>query len=129
MCHGDAEGNARARGGQPVDFSTESPGQQHRRGAEIRHRVEHRDEQQQAERLQKIANLRGENREAAWGNQIRSYVLHPYTQVKDRRTGLALTDVYGVLDGDLNKFIRAYLEACARLGREPEPADLLADAD
>ncbi|MBS2035465.1 peptide chain release factor 2 [bacterium] len=86
-------------------------------------------EQQQAERIQKIANLRGENREAAWGNQIRSYVLHPYTQVKDRRTGLALTDVYGVLDGDLNKFIRAYLEACARLGREPEPADLLADSD
>lgn len=86
-------------------------------------------ELQQAERLQKIANIRGENREAAWGNQIRSYVLHPYTQVKDRRTGLAVTDVYGVLDGDLNKFIRAYLEACARLGREPEPADLLADSD
>ena len=86
-------------------------------------------ELQQAERLQKIANIRGENREAAWGNQIRSYVLHPYTQVKDRRTGLAVTDVYGVLDGDLNKFIRSYLEACARLGREPEPADLLADSD
>ena len=86
-------------------------------------------ELQQAEKLQRIASLRGENREAAWGNQIRSYVLHPYTQVKDRRTGLALTDVYAVLDGDLNKFIRAYLEACARLGREPEPADLLADAD
>jgi len=86
-------------------------------------------EQQQWEKLQRIQSLRGENREAAWGNQIRSYVLHPYTQVKDRRTGLAVTDVYGVLDGDLNKFIRAYLEACARLGREPEPADLLADSD
>lgn len=86
-------------------------------------------ELQQQEKLQRIQNLRGENREAAWGNQIRSYVLHPYTQVKDRRTGLCVNDVYGVLDGDLNKFIRAYLEACARLGREPEPADLLADSD
>ena len=86
-------------------------------------------EQQQLEKLQRIQSIRGENREAAWGNQIRSYVLHPYTQVKDRRTGLGVTDVYGVLDGDLNKFIRAYLEACARLGREPEPADLLSDAD
>lgn len=86
-------------------------------------------ELQQEEKLQRLQNLRGENREAAWGNQIRSYVLHPYTQVKDRRTGLSDTDVYGVLDGDLNKFIRAYLEACARLGREPEPADLLADSD
>lgn len=86
-------------------------------------------ERQQLERQQKIADLRGENRDAAWGNQIRSYVLHPYTQVKDRRTGLAVTDVYGVLDGSLDPFIRAYLEACARLGREPEPADLLSDVD
>ena len=86
-------------------------------------------EQQQLERQQRLANLRGDNRDAAWGNQIRSYVLHPYTQVKDRRTGLAVTDVQGVLDGDLNRFIRGYLEACARLGREPEPADLLSDSD
>jgi peptide chain release factor 2 len=86
-------------------------------------------ELQQSERQKQMDSLRGENREAAWGNQIRSYVLHPYTQVKDRRTGLAVTDVQAVLDGDLNKFIRAYLEACARLGREPEPADLLADSD
>jgi len=86
-------------------------------------------EQQQLERQQRLANIRGDNRDAAWGNQIRSYVLHPYTQVKDRRTGLAVTDVQGVLDGDLNRFIRGYLEACARLGREPEPADLLSDND
>lgn len=86
-------------------------------------------ELQQLERQQKINSLRGENREAAWGNQIRSYVMHPYTQVKDRRTGYSTTDVFGVLDGDLNKFIRTYLEACARLGREPEPADMIADAD
>lgn len=86
-------------------------------------------ELQQLERQKKLDSIRGENREAAWGNQIRSYVLHPYTQVKDRRTGLAVTDVQGVLDGDLNKFIRNYLEACARLGREPEPADLMADND
>jgi peptide chain release factor 2 len=84
---------------------------------------------QQAERQAKINNLRGENREAAWGNQIRSYVVHPYTQVKDRRTGYSTTDVFGVLDGDLNKFIRSYLEACARLGREPEPSDVVGDND
>ena len=80
-------------------------------------------EQQQLERQQKIANIRGENREAAWGNQIRNYVQHPYTQVKDRRTGVGTTDFQGVMDGDLNRFIRAYLEAFARLGREPEASD------
>ena len=84
---------------------------------------------QQLERLQKIADIRGENREAAWGNQIRSYVMHPYTQVKDRRTGTTVSDVQGVLDGKIGVFIRSYLEACARLGREPEPSDAFADAD
>jgi peptide chain release factor 2 len=86
-------------------------------------------ELQQQERLQKIATLRGEHREAAWGNQIRSYVMQPYTQVKDRRTGFTTTDVQGVLDGELNRFIRTFLETCARLGHEPEPNELLADSD
>jgi len=86
-------------------------------------------ELEKQERQQRLNDIRGENRDAAWGNQIRSYVMHPYTQVKDRRTGLAVTDVYGVLDGAIDPFIRAYLEACVRLGREPEPADLMSDPD
>jgi peptide chain release factor 2 len=86
-------------------------------------------EQQQQERLQKIANLRGEHREAAWGNQIRSYVMQPYTQVKDRRTGYSTTDVQAVLDGDLNKFMRTFLETCVRLGHEPEPNELIPEND
>ncbi len=80
-------------------------------------------EQQQQERLTKIASIKGDNKEAAWGNQIRSYVLHPYSQVKDRRTGQTDSDVESVLNGKLETFMRAYLEACARLGREPEPMD------
>lgn len=86
-------------------------------------------EMQQKQHLQKIADIRGENREAAWGNQIRSYVLNPYSQVKDRRTGVTTSDVQGVLDGNIDAFMRAYLETCARLGREPEAADAVADAD
>ncbi|MBI4577052.1 MAG: peptide chain release factor 2 [Planctomycetes bacterium] len=56
------------------------------------------------------ARLYGEKGEIAWGNQIRSYVLQPYTQVKDRRTELAEPDVQRVLDGDLDEFIQAYLK-------------------
>lgn len=80
-------------------------------------------EQQQLERMSKIASIKGDNKEAAWGNQIRSYVLHPYSQVKDRRTGHTDSDVESVLNGKLEVFMRSYLEACARLGREPEPMD------
>lgn len=52
-----------------------------------------------------VKELKGEYKEAAWGNQIRSYVLHPYKMIKDHRTGIEETNVQKVLDGDLGSFI------------------------
>ena len=78
---------------------------------------------QQQQRKEHLSELRGENTEAAWGYQIRNYVLHPYSIVKDRRTGADDANVGAVLDGKLNRFITAYLEACARLGRDPLPGE------
>lgn len=63
--------------------------------------------EQHAERL---GDLKGPNEQAAWGNQIRSYVLHPYKQVKDLRSGYTSTDPEDVLDGNLAPFVTAYLE-------------------
>lgn len=59
---------------------------------------------------EKVSELKGPNEQAAWGNQIRSYVLHPYKQVKDLRTRHETSDAEGVLDGNLDQFIAAYLE-------------------
>jgi peptide chain release factor 2 len=58
---------------------------------------------------EKVSELKGPNEQAAWGNQIRSYVLHPYKQVKDLRTRYETSDIEGVLNGDLGSLVDAYL--------------------
>lgn len=63
----------------------------------------------QEQRAQEIAEIRGDMVEAAWGNQIRNYVFHPYQMVKDLRTNVETTDINGVMDGSLDEFIEAYL--------------------
>jgi peptide chain release factor 2 len=64
---------------------------------------------QQAEKSEEIAVLRGEYTKAEWGSQIRSYVLHPYQIVKDHRTDFEVGNAQAVLNGDLDKFMEAYL--------------------
>src|SRR3954453_22515978 len=61
------------------------------------------------ERREEIAREKGEAMDVGWGSQIRSYVLHPYTMVKDHRTDFEMGDTNRVLDGDLDGFVRAYL--------------------
>ncbi len=63
----------------------------------------------QEQRAQAIAEIRGDMVEAAWGNQIRNYVFHPYQMVKDLRTEVETTAVNDVMNGNLNDFIEAYL--------------------
>jgi peptide chain release factor 2 len=66
-------------------------------------------ERQERERREEIARERGEAQDVNFGSQIRSYVLHPYSMVKDHRTDYEMGDTARVLDGDLDGFIRAYL--------------------
>ena len=66
-------------------------------------------DRQRSERAAEMDALAGEQREVAWGSQIRSYVLHPYQQVKDLRTNLEIGNIAGVLDGDLDPLMEEFL--------------------
>ncbi len=67
-------------------------------------------ELERRKREEKIAQARGEHKTIAWGNQIRSYVFHPYQMVKDHRTGVETSNVNAVMDGDIDMFIESYLK-------------------
>ena len=66
------------------------------------------------EHLEKIEDIKGVQKEIAWGSQIRSYVFMPYTLAKDHRTGFESGNINAVMDGDLDGFINAYLKASSK---------------
>ncbi len=66
------------------------------------------------EHLEKIEDIKGVQKEIAWGSQIRSYVFMPYTMAKDHRTGFESGNINAVMDGDLDGFINAYLKASSK---------------
>lgn len=70
------------------------------------------------EQEKELDDLRGEQHEIGWGSQIRSYVFHPYSMVKDHRTGLEVGNVDSVMDGELDSFIDAYLRMIATQGQQ-----------
>lgn len=66
------------------------------------------------EQKETIEDLKGEQRDIAWGNQIRSYVFCPYTMVKDHRTNYETGNVQAVMDGEINEFIESYLKTLVK---------------
>ena len=68
------------------------------------------------EKEKKKAKIAGEKKDISWGNQIRSYVFHPYTMVKDHRTGIQTGNIQAVMDGDIDQFIEGYLRWKERKG-------------
>src|SRR5437899_8641612 len=79
-------------------------------------------EAEERRRQEEIAREKGEAQDVNFGSQIRSYVLHPYTMVKDHRTDFEMGDANRVLDGDLDGFARAYLHQSAARAGDGEPA-------
>lgn len=75
-------------------------------------------------RQEKQAELEGQKKKIEWGSQIRSYVLHPYKMVKDLRTGYSTADTQGVLDGDLNEFMKIFLMRQGSGNAMPELEDI-----
>lgn len=71
-------------------------------------------ELKEQEKLEKMEGIKGEQKEIAWGSQIRSYVFHPYNLVKDHRTGFEMGNIGAVMDGELDGFINAYLKMMAQ---------------
>ena len=68
-------------------------------------------ELKERERQETMGEVKGEMKKIEWGSQIRSYVFQPYTMVKDHRTGYEVGDISAVMDGDLEGFVTAYLQA------------------
>ena len=64
---------------------------------------------QRQEQMEKLQNIRGEIKDIAWGSQIRSYVFHPYSLAKDHRTNVESGNIQAVMDGDIDRFMNAYL--------------------
>ena len=75
-------------------------------------------EKKESEEMEKLSSIRGELKKIEWGSQIRSYVFHPYSMVKDHRTNFETSDVYGVMDGNLQPFINDYLIKSNKKGDE-----------
>ena len=65
------------------------------------------------ENMERIADIKGEQKEIGWGSQIRSYVFHPYNLVKDHRTNFEMGNINAVMDGDLDGFINEYLKSAS----------------
>src|SRR5215211_2094398 len=81
-------------------------------------------EREERLRREEIASEKGEAQDVGWGSQIRSYVLHPYTMVKDHRSGVEVGDVRRVLDGDLDELVRAeLLRRASEAGPTGAPAE------
>ena len=68
-------------------------------------------ELEEDKRRREAESFSGEKADMAWGSQIRSYVLHPYQMVKDLRTGMETSNTQGVLDGDIDMFVEAWLKS------------------
>lgn len=89
--------------------NTESRSQGQNRENALRILKSHLYEIELSKKREKQAEIEGKKKKIEWGSQIRSYVMHPYKMVKDLRTGIETSDVQGVMDGQLNEFLKGFL--------------------